>query len=147
MLSPWWEGVGPGGVSPWAWSTWFTDAQHSPESLPRLELQIAVEVTKSFIEYIRSQPIVFEVFGHYQQHPFPPLCKDVLRSAAPRGPHSAPPLPTKHGPHLPAARPTPDPDRPDWLPRALHLPPPSTGRPVMEVGRTQSRSDVPSGPR
>ncbi|MDN8766344.1 hypothetical protein Q0N03_14320, partial [Staphylococcus aureus] len=33
---------------------------------------IAVEVTKSFIEYIRSQPIVFEVFGHYQQHPFPP---------------------------------------------------------------------------
>jgi len=43
---------------------------------------IAVEVTKSFIEYIKSQPIVFEVFGHYQQHPFPPLCKDVLRSAA-----------------------------------------------------------------
>lgn len=43
--------------------------------------QIAVEVTRSFIEYIKSQPIVFEVFGHYQQHPFPPLCKDVLRSA------------------------------------------------------------------
>ncbi|KAJ7418325.1 Kinesin-like protein KIF1B [Willisornis vidua] len=42
---------------------------------------IAVEVTKSFIEYIKSQPIVFEVFGHYQQHPFPPLCKDVLRWA------------------------------------------------------------------
>uniref|UniRef100_A0A8C8RGN7 KIF1A n=1 Tax=Pelusios castaneus TaxID=367368 RepID=A0A8C8RGN7_9SAUR len=34
---------------------------------------VAVEVTKSFIEYIKSQPIVFEVFGHYQQHPFPPL--------------------------------------------------------------------------
>lgn len=47
-----------------------------------LTCQIAVEVTKSFIEYIKSQPIVFEVFGHYQQHPFPPLCKDVLRSAA-----------------------------------------------------------------
>ncbi|XP_075926337.1 kinesin-like protein KIF1A isoform X9 [Petromyzon marinus] len=30
---------------------------------------IAVEVTKSFVEYIKSQPIVFEVFGHYQQHP------------------------------------------------------------------------------
>uniref|UniRef100_A0A674J2D1 plus-end-directed kinesin ATPase n=1 Tax=Terrapene triunguis TaxID=2587831 RepID=A0A674J2D1_9SAUR len=43
---------------------------------------IAVEVTKSFIEYIKSQPIVFEVFGHYQQHPFPPLCKDVLRSVS-----------------------------------------------------------------
>lgn len=42
-----------------------------------------MEVTRSFVEYIKSQPIVFEVFGHYQQHPFPPLCKDVLRSAAP----------------------------------------------------------------
>ena len=51
--------------------------------LDHTSLQIAVEVTKSFIEYIKSQPIVFEVFGHYQQHPFPPLCKDVLRSAAP----------------------------------------------------------------
>lgn len=49
------------------------------DHLPTLP-QIAVEVTKSFIEYIKSQPIVFEVFGHYQQHPFPPLCKDVLRS-------------------------------------------------------------------
>ncbi|XP_041420915.1 kinesin-like protein KIF1A isoform X5 [Xenopus laevis] len=39
---------------------------------------IAVEVTQSFVEYVKSQPIVFEVFGHYQQHPFPPLCKDVL---------------------------------------------------------------------
>uniref|UniRef100_A0A4W3I2H4 plus-end-directed kinesin ATPase n=1 Tax=Callorhinchus milii TaxID=7868 RepID=A0A4W3I2H4_CALMI len=26
---------------------------------------VAVEVTKSFIEYIKTQPIVFEVFGHY----------------------------------------------------------------------------------
>uniref|UniRef100_A0A8C1IYK5 plus-end-directed kinesin ATPase n=1 Tax=Cyprinus carpio TaxID=7962 RepID=A0A8C1IYK5_CYPCA len=33
---------------------------------------IAVEVTKSFIEYIKTQPIVFEVFGHYQKQPFPP---------------------------------------------------------------------------
>ncbi|GCB60506.1 hypothetical protein scyTo_0011146, partial [Scyliorhinus torazame] len=41
---------------------------------------IAVEVTKSFIEYIKIQPIVFEVFGHYQQHPFPPLCKDFIRA-------------------------------------------------------------------
>uniref|UniRef100_A0AAR2LCS7 plus-end-directed kinesin ATPase n=1 Tax=Pygocentrus nattereri TaxID=42514 RepID=A0AAR2LCS7_PYGNA len=34
---------------------------------------ITVEVTKSFVEYIKSQPIVFEVFGHYQKQPFPPL--------------------------------------------------------------------------
>ncbi|XP_040182358.1 kinesin-like protein KIF1B isoform X10 [Rana temporaria] len=31
---------------------------------------IAVEVTESFAEYIKTKPIVFEVFGHYQQHPF-----------------------------------------------------------------------------
>ncbi|XP_034511462.1 kinesin-like protein KIF1A isoform X21 [Ailuropoda melanoleuca] len=48
---------------------------------------IAVEVTKSFIEYIKTQPIVFEVFGHYQQHPFPPLCKDVLSPLRPSRRH------------------------------------------------------------
>lgn len=32
-------------------------------------LQITVTVTKSFVDYLKSQPIVFEVFGHYQQHP------------------------------------------------------------------------------
>uniref|UniRef100_A0A671T8A7 plus-end-directed kinesin ATPase n=1 Tax=Sinocyclocheilus anshuiensis TaxID=1608454 RepID=A0A671T8A7_9TELE len=30
---------------------------------------ISVEVTESFIEYIKTKPVVFEVFGHYQQHP------------------------------------------------------------------------------
>ncbi|XP_059923195.1 kinesin-like protein KIF1A isoform X9 [Gadus macrocephalus] len=44
---------------------------------------IAVEVTKSFVEYIRTQPIVFEVFGHYQKQPFPPLCKDVISPLRP----------------------------------------------------------------
>ncbi|XP_042095574.1 kinesin-like protein KIF1A isoform X15 [Ovis aries] len=48
---------------------------------------IAVEVTRSFIEYIKSQPLVFEVFGHYQQHPFPPLCKDVLSPLRPSRRH------------------------------------------------------------
>lgn len=37
-------------------------------------------MTKSFLEYIKTQPIVFEVFGHYQKQPFPPLCKDLIRS-------------------------------------------------------------------
>ncbi|XP_029560097.1 kinesin-like protein KIF1A isoform X2 [Salmo trutta] len=41
---------------------------------------ITVEVTKSFVEYIKTQPIVFEVFGHYQKQPFPPLCKDLISS-------------------------------------------------------------------
>ncbi|KAK3560783.1 hypothetical protein QTP86_019476 [Hemibagrus guttatus] len=39
---------------------------------------ITVDVTKSFVEYIKTQPIVFEVFGHYQKQPFPPLCKDLI---------------------------------------------------------------------
>uniref|UniRef100_A0A673MVX0 Kinesin family member 1B n=1 Tax=Sinocyclocheilus rhinocerous TaxID=307959 RepID=A0A673MVX0_9TELE len=34
-------------------------------------VSISVEVTESFIEYIETKPIVFEVFGHYQQHPLP----------------------------------------------------------------------------
>lgn len=28
-----------------------------------------MEVTESFVDYIKTKPIVFEVFGHYQQHP------------------------------------------------------------------------------
>ncbi|XP_053511245.1 kinesin-like protein KIF1A isoform X13 [Artibeus jamaicensis] len=48
---------------------------------------IAVEVTRSFIEYVKSQPVVFEVFGHYQQRPFPPLCKDVLSPLRPSRRH------------------------------------------------------------
>ncbi|XP_078725940.1 kinesin-like protein KIF1B isoform X12 [Lampetra fluviatilis] len=47
--------------------------KNSGRGLPPLAFyhvqNIAVEVTKSFVEYIKSQPIVFEVFGHYQQHP------------------------------------------------------------------------------
>ncbi|KAK6629952.1 hypothetical protein RUM43_003773 [Polyplax serrata] len=30
---------------------------------------ITITVTKSFIDYVKTQPIVFEIFGHYQQHP------------------------------------------------------------------------------
>uniref|UniRef100_A0A3Q3AG57 plus-end-directed kinesin ATPase n=1 Tax=Kryptolebias marmoratus TaxID=37003 RepID=A0A3Q3AG57_KRYMA len=44
---------------------------------------ITVEVTKSFLEYIKTQPIVFEVFGHYQKQPFPPLCKDLISPLRP----------------------------------------------------------------
>ncbi|XP_045061523.1 LOW QUALITY PROTEIN: kinesin-like protein KIF1A [Coregonus clupeaformis] len=42
---------------------------------------IAVEVTKSFVEYIKSQPMVFEVFGHYQKQPA--LCKDLISPLRP----------------------------------------------------------------
>ncbi|XP_055797163.1 kinesin-like protein KIF1A isoform X24 [Salvelinus fontinalis] len=44
---------------------------------------IAVEVTKSFVEYIKTQPMVFEVFGHYQKQPFPALCKDLISPLRP----------------------------------------------------------------
>uniref|UniRef100_A0A3Q3JZR1 plus-end-directed kinesin ATPase n=1 Tax=Monopterus albus TaxID=43700 RepID=A0A3Q3JZR1_MONAL len=44
---------------------------------------IAVEVTKSFVDYIKTQPIVFEVFGHYQKQPFLLFCKDVISPLRP----------------------------------------------------------------
>uniref|UniRef100_A0A8C7I8R5 plus-end-directed kinesin ATPase n=1 Tax=Oncorhynchus kisutch TaxID=8019 RepID=A0A8C7I8R5_ONCKI len=44
---------------------------------------IAVEVTKSFVDYIKTQPMVFEVFGHYQKQPFPALCKDLISPLRP----------------------------------------------------------------
>uniref|UniRef100_A0A8C4EDP6 plus-end-directed kinesin ATPase n=1 Tax=Dicentrarchus labrax TaxID=13489 RepID=A0A8C4EDP6_DICLA len=40
---------------------------------------ITVEVTKSFVEYIKTQPIVFEVFGHYQKHPLRPSRRQFPR--------------------------------------------------------------------
>lgn len=42
--------------------------------------QVSVEVTESFIEYIKSKPIVFEVFGHYQQHPLHLHGQELIRS-------------------------------------------------------------------
>ncbi|XP_071202670.1 kinesin-like protein KIF1A isoform X19 [Salvelinus alpinus] len=42
---------------------------------------IAVEVTKSFVDYIKTQPVVFEVFGHYQKQPT--LCKELISPLRP----------------------------------------------------------------
>ncbi|XP_063799918.1 kinesin-like protein KIF1B isoform X12 [Pseudophryne corroboree] len=50
---------------------------------------VAVEVTESFIEYIKTKPIVFEVFGHYQQH----LQGQDLSPAQPSRRHFPPPMP------------------------------------------------------
>lgn len=41
--------------------------------------KIAVEVTESFVDYIKTKPIVFEVFGHYQQHPLHLQGQDLHR--------------------------------------------------------------------
>ena len=37
---------------------------------------ITVLVTNAFIEYLKIHPIVFEIFGHYQQHPLHKEAKD-----------------------------------------------------------------------
>ncbi|XP_019397201.1 PREDICTED: kinesin-like protein KIF1B isoform X1 [Crocodylus porosus] len=60
---------------------------------------IAVEVTESFVEYIKTKPIVFEVFGHYQQHP-PHLQGQDLNS---------PPQPSRRffPPPMPLSKPVP----------------------------------------
>ena len=39
-----------------------------------------MEVTESFVDYIKTKPIVFEVFGHYQQHPLHLQGQDLNRS-------------------------------------------------------------------
>ncbi|XP_061113271.1 kinesin-like protein KIF1B isoform X7 [Conger conger] len=54
---------------------------------------IAVEVTESFIEYIKTKPIVFEVFGHYQQHPLHLHGQDLIRPPQPSRKYYPPPMP------------------------------------------------------
>ncbi|XP_039953578.1 kinesin-like protein unc-104 isoform X3 [Bactrocera tryoni] len=44
---------------------------------------ITVPVTKSFIEYLKTQPIMFKIFGHYQTHP---LHKDAKQEFVSRPP-------------------------------------------------------------
>lgn len=60
---------------------------------------IAVEVTESFVDYIKTKPIVFEVFGHYQQHPLHLQGQDL----------SSPPQPSRRffPPPMPLSRPVP----------------------------------------
>ncbi|XP_034243946.1 kinesin-like protein unc-104 isoform X5 [Thrips palmi] len=41
---------------------------------------ITVSVTKSFVDYLKTQPLVFEVFGHYQQHPLHRDAKQDIHS-------------------------------------------------------------------
>ncbi|XP_053500059.1 kinesin-like protein KIF1B isoform X5 [Ictalurus furcatus] len=54
---------------------------------------ISVEVTESFIEYIKSNPIVFEVFGHYQQHPLHRHGQDAISLPQPSRKYYPPPMP------------------------------------------------------
>ncbi|XP_055706381.1 kinesin-like protein unc-104 isoform X11 [Phlebotomus papatasi] len=44
---------------------------------------VTVPVTKSFIEYLKTQPIMFKIFGHYQNHP---LHKDAKQDCQTRPP-------------------------------------------------------------
>ncbi|XP_048860934.1 kinesin-like protein KIF1B isoform X4 [Brienomyrus brachyistius] len=54
---------------------------------------VAVEVTESFIEYVKSKPIVFEVFGHYQQHPLNLQGQENLSAPQPSRKYYPPPMP------------------------------------------------------
>ncbi|XP_037059085.1 kinesin-like protein KIF1B isoform X11 [Peromyscus leucopus] len=54
---------------------------------------IAVEVTESFVDYIRTKPIVFEVFGHYQQHPLHLQGQDLNSPPQPSRRFFPPPMP------------------------------------------------------
>ncbi|XP_008317011.1 kinesin-like protein KIF1B isoform X13 [Cynoglossus semilaevis] len=54
---------------------------------------ISVEVTESFIEYIKTKPIVFEVFGHYQQHPLHLHGQDLISPSIPSRKYYPIPMP------------------------------------------------------
>ncbi|XP_051961209.1 kinesin-like protein KIF1B isoform X3 [Xyrauchen texanus] len=54
---------------------------------------ISVEVTESFIEYIKTKPIVFEVFGHYQQHPLHLHGQELVSPSQPSRKYYPPPMP------------------------------------------------------
>lgn len=54
---------------------------------------IAVEVTESFVDYIKTKPIVFEVFGHYQQHPLHLQGQDLTSPPQPSRRFFPPPMP------------------------------------------------------
>nr|XP_045006468.1 kinesin-like protein KIF1B isoform X10 [Jaculus jaculus] len=54
---------------------------------------IAVEVTESFVDYIKTKPIVFEVFGHYQQHPLHLQGQDLNSPPQPSRRYFPPPMP------------------------------------------------------
>ncbi|XP_026223487.1 kinesin-like protein KIF1B isoform X3 [Anabas testudineus] len=54
---------------------------------------ISVEVTESFIEYVKTKPIVFEVFGHYQQHPLHLHGQDLISPPTPSRKYYPIPMP------------------------------------------------------
>uniref|UniRef100_A0A3Q3AXQ7 plus-end-directed kinesin ATPase n=1 Tax=Kryptolebias marmoratus TaxID=37003 RepID=A0A3Q3AXQ7_KRYMA len=54
---------------------------------------VSVEVTESFIEYIKTKPIVFEVFGHYQQHPLHIHGQDLISPPTPSRKYYPIPMP------------------------------------------------------
>ncbi|XP_077075259.1 kinesin-like protein KIF1B isoform X5 [Siphateles boraxobius] len=60
---------------------------------------ISVEVTESFIEYIKTKPVVFEVFGHYQQHPLHIHGQDLVSPSQPSRKYYPPPMPLSKPDH------------------------------------------------
>ncbi|XP_047435158.1 kinesin-like protein KIF1B isoform X20 [Mugil cephalus] len=60
---------------------------------------ISVEVTESFIEYIKNKPIVFEVFGHYQQHPLHLHGQDLISPPTPSRKYYPIPMPLSKPDH------------------------------------------------
>uniref|UniRef100_A0A8D0WMY2 plus-end-directed kinesin ATPase n=1 Tax=Sus scrofa TaxID=9823 RepID=A0A8D0WMY2_PIG len=60
---------------------------------------IAVEVTESFVEYIKTKPIVFEVFGHYQQHPLHLQGQELNSPPQPSRRFFPPPMPLSKPDH------------------------------------------------
>nr|XP_057939179.1 kinesin-like protein KIF1B isoform X15 [Doryrhamphus excisus] len=60
---------------------------------------ISVQVTESFVEYIKTKPIVFEVFGHYQQHPLHQHGQDLISPPTPSRKYYPIPMPLSKPDH------------------------------------------------
>ncbi|XP_060574744.1 kinesin-like protein unc-104 isoform X4 [Ruditapes philippinarum] len=98
-----------------------------------------VTVTKSFIDYIKNQPVVFEVFGHYQQHPLHEQAKDSKQPFIRRQSSK------KHFPMLlPISKPVPSPKfgvitppREKWKEKFK-----SPSKLIMDISRAKGEEDV-----
>ncbi|XP_033095847.1 kinesin-like protein KIF1A isoform X3 [Anneissia japonica] len=85
---------------------------------------IQVTVTKAFVDYVRTQPIMFEVFGHYQAHPLHSQSQEVtsLGNATIRAIPVLPPRISSRSLLRPAKR-----SFPSSLPLARPVPSPKQG--------------------
>lgn len=84
--------------------------------------QITVPVTKSFIEFLKTQPITFKVFGHYQHHPLHNIAKQEFQARPPPRRMLPPSIPISQPVRSPKFGPLPCPPSSTVLAKVRYLP-------------------------